>query len=112
MRFEQPGERLTIYVGESDRYRHVPLYAEIVARARRAGLAGATVFRGQEGFGAASVVHEAALWRLSADLPIVIVLVDRSDQIAAFRPQLDELIADGLVVRKAVDLFVSRDDER
>ncbi len=112
MRFEGRGERLTIYVGESDRHGHTPLYAEIVARARRSGLAGATVLRGQEGFGAASVVHEAGSFWLSADLPMVVVLIDQPDKIEAFLAQLAGLVADGLVVRQEVDVLVYQDDER
>jgi PII-like signaling protein len=112
MRFEGRGERLTIYVGESDHYGHTPLYAEIVARARRSGLAGATVLRGQEGFGAASVVHEAGSFRLSADLPMVVVVLDQPDKIEAFLPQLAELVGEDLVVRQVVDILVYQDDER
>jgi uncharacterized protein len=96
--------RLSIYVGESDRYQHHPLYTEIVRRARAAGLAGATVLRGVEGFGASSVIHTARLLTLSEDLPMVVVLIDSPERIEGFLPELDELIAEGLVVRENVDV--------
>ena len=97
--------RLSIYIGESDRHGHTPLHAEIVQRARSAGLAGATVLRGVEGFGASSIIHTSRLLTMSEDLPMVIVIVDTPDRIDRFLPQLDELIDEGLVVREAVDII-------
>lgn len=90
--------RLTVFVGEHDRWHHKPLYAEIVHRAHAAGLAGASVFRGIEGFGASSLIHTSRLLSLSEDLPIAIVVVDTEERVRAFLPQLDELVAEGLVV--------------
>jgi PII-like signaling protein len=96
--------RVSIYVGESDRHGHRPLYSEIVRRARELGLAGATVLRGVEGFGASSVIHTARLLTMSEDLPMVVVLIDAPDRIEAFLPHLDDLITEGLVVREDVDI--------
>ena len=90
--------RLTVFIGEHDTWHHKPLYAEIVHRAHAAGLAGASVFRGIEGFGASSVVHTSRLLSLSEDLPVAIVIVDTEERVRAFLPQLDELVAEGLVV--------------
>ncbi len=104
MKLEGPGERLTIFIGESDQYAHKPLYVEIVERAHQAGLAGATVVRGFEGFGASSRIHTSRILRLTEDLPVVVVLVDRVEQIDAFLPTLDELITEGLVVRESVEV--------
>jgi uncharacterized protein len=108
MKIEGTGVRLSIYIGESDQHHHRPLYHEIVQRAREQGLAGATVLRGVEGYGASSRLHTARLLTLSEDLPVVIEIVDRADRIDAFLPQLDELIGEGLVVREEVEIIAYR----
>ncbi|MER7900222.1 DUF190 domain-containing protein [Streptomyces sp. NPDC096046] len=89
--------RLTVFIGESDTWHHKPLYSEIVHRAHTAGLAGASVFRGIEGFGASSLIHTSRLLSLSEDLPIAVVIVDAEPRVRAFLPQLDELVTEGLV---------------
>ena len=111
MKIEGPGTRLTIHLGESDQHKHRPLYHEIVQRAREAGLAGATVMRGIEGFGASTRLHTARLLTLSEDLPVVIIIVDRTDRIESFLPTLDELIGEGLVVREEVEIILYRGRE-
>ncbi len=98
MRLTGTALRLTIMIGESDRWHHKPLYTEIVHRAHKAGLAGATVLQGVEGFGATSLIHSARLLSLSDDLPVVIIMVDTHDRIDAFLPQLEELVSEGLVI--------------
>lgn len=100
MRLEGRAQRLTILVGETDRapHSHRPLYSEIVHRAHAAGLAGASVFRGIEGYGASSRVHTTRILSLSEDLPLSVVIVDSSDRIQAFLPELDRLITEGLVM--------------
>lgn len=108
MKLEGPGERLTIYIGETDQHNHRPLYTEIVERAHEAGLAGATVLRGIEGFGASSHIHTTRILRLSEDLPVTIVIVDITERIDAFLAQLDELITEGLVVREDIDIVSYR----
>ena len=104
MKLEGPQQRLTIYVGESDRHGHTPLATEIVQRAHAAGLAGASVFRGVEGYGASNHIHTTRILSLSDDLPMAIVIVDRPDAIAEFVQQLDELISEGLVVLEDVEV--------
>ncbi|ARP73532.1 hypothetical protein LK07_31370 [Streptomyces pluripotens] len=89
--------RLTVYIGEDDTWHHKPLYSEIVHRAHAAGLAGASVFRGIEGFGASSRIHTSRLLSLSEDLPVAVVVVDTEDRVREFLPQLDELVDEGLV---------------
>jgi hypothetical protein len=105
MRLEGTAKRLTIFVGEDDQWHGKPLYTEIVHRAHAAGLAGASVLRGIEGYGASSRVHTARLLSLSADLPIAIVIVDAEEKILAFLPQLDELVTEGLVIIDAVEVI-------
>ena len=89
--------RLTVFVGENDTWHRKPLYTEIVHRAHAAGLAGASVFKGVEGFGASSLIHTSRLLSLSEDLPVA-VIVDTEARVRAFLPQLDELVTEGLGV--------------
>src|SRR6266576_258976 len=88
---------LRIFIGESDRYQHRPLYEAIVLKARELNLAGATVLRGPMGFGKSSHLHTAKILRLSMDLPMVIEIVDTEEKINAFLPVLDEMMGGGLV---------------
>lgn len=104
MRLHGAAKRLTIFIGESDRHQHKPLYVEIVHRAYEAGLAGASVLRGIEGFGASQQVHTSRLLSLSQDLPVMIIIVDDAYRIERFALQLDGLIAEGLVVIEDVEV--------
>ena len=105
MNIPEQGYLLRIFVGESDRWGHRPLYEEIVLKAREAGLAGATVLRGVMGFGRNSILHTAKILRLSEDLPMVIEIVDSLEKVKAFMPQLDEMIKDGLVTLEEVKVI-------
>ena len=88
---------LRIFIGESDRWQHKPLYEAIVLKARELHLAGATVLRGPLGFGKSSRLHTAKILRLSMDLPLVIEIVDTEEKIQGFLPILDEMMKGGLV---------------
>ncbi|WP_427918014.1 DUF190 domain-containing protein [Streptomyces sp. cg40] len=105
--------RVTVFIGENDTWHHKPLYTEIVHRAHTAGLAGASVFRGIEGFGASSLIHTTRLLSLSEDLPVAIVIVDTEERVRAFLPQLDELVTEGLVILDDCEVirYVGRADE-
>ena len=105
--------RLTIMIGEADQWHHRPLFTEIVHRAHAAGLAGATVLKGIESFGASSRVHTTRLLSLSEDLTVVVIIVDTEERIRAFLPQLDELVTDGLVIMDDVEVirYVGREAE-
>lgn len=88
---------LRVFIGESDRWEHRPLYEAIVMKARERHLAGATVLRGPMGFGKSSRVHTAKILRLSMDLPIVVEIVDSEENINSFLPELDQMMGGGLV---------------
>jgi PII-like signaling protein len=105
MTIPEDGSLLRIFVGESDRHGHHPLYEAIVLQARKKGLAGATVLRGVMGFGKHSTLHTAKILRLSEDLPIVIEIVDSAEKINEFLPVLDEMIKDGLVTVERVKVL-------
>lgn len=98
------GKLLRIFVGESDRYEGMPLYEWIVRRARERGLAGATVLRGLEGYGAHSRLHTAKVLRLSSDLPIVIEIIDTDEKIEAFLPEMDGAVREGLATLERVEV--------
>ncbi len=102
--WQGPAQRLTVIVGESDTVGHRPLYTEIVHRAHEAGLMGASVFRGIEGFGASSRVHTTRILSLAEDLPVSVVIVDTAERIQAFLPQVEEIVADGLVLVEDVQV--------
>lgn len=106
--------RLTIFLGEDDTWVHKPLYTEVVHRAHAAGLAGASVFRGIEGFGASSLIHTSRLLSLSEDLPIAVVIVDEEQRIRDFLPTLEELVIEGLIILDDCEVirYVGRGDER
>ncbi len=110
MKLSGEGKLLRIFLGESDHYKHQSLYDVIVLKAREKGLAGATVFRGVEGYGAASrVVHTAKILRLSEDLPLLIEIVDTEEKILAFLPVLDEIFEEvgcgGMITMEKVDII-------
>lgn len=107
-RLDGAASRLTIYIGESDTWHHKPLYTELVHRAHAAGLAGASVFRGIEGFGSSSKVHTSRLLSLSEDLPVAVVIIDLAERIEAFLPQVDEVVGEGLVTIDEVTVRVHR----
>lgn len=98
MKLEGKGKLLKIFIGETDQFRGEPLYHAIVKMVKEEGLAGATVVRGIEGFGANSRVHTAKILRLSEDLPITIEIVDKPERIEAILQRLDEMIQEGLMI--------------
>jgi len=105
MTIPEEGFLLRIFVGESDRHGHHPLYEAIVLKARAQGMAGATVLRGVMGFGKHSVLHTAKILRLSEYLPMVIEIVDSREKVEEFLPQLDAMITDGLVTLERIKVL-------
>lgn len=104
--------RVTVFIGENDTWHRKPLYSQIVHRARAAGLAGASVFRGIEGFGASSLIHTTRLLSLSEDLPVAVVIVDTEERVRAFLPELDELVGEGMVILDSCEVirYVGREE--
>lgn len=103
---------LRIFIGESDRWQHQPLYEAIVLKAREMHLGGATVLRGPMGFGKSSRLHTAKILRLSMDLPIVIEIVDSKEKIEAFLPVVDEMMGSGLVTMERAQVIRYRHRDR
>jgi PII-like signaling protein len=108
MRIEGEGKLLRIFIGESDRWHGKPLYEAIVERVRGEGLAGATVFRGIEGFGADSRMHTSRILRLSEDLPVLVEIVDTEDRIDRVLPMLDEMVGEGMITVERVHIIAYR----
>jgi PII-like signaling protein len=108
MRLEGEGKLLRIFIGETDRWHGKPLYEAIVELARHEGMAGATVLRGIEGFGADSHLHTSRILRLSEDLPVVIEIVDTAENIDRVLPQLDGMITEGMLTTERVQVIAYR----
>jgi len=105
MHLPQDAMLLRVFIGESDRWHHQPLYEAIVLKARELHLAGATVLRGPMGFGKSSRLHTAKILRLSMDLPVVIEIIDSEERLTAFLPTLDEMMKGGLVTLEKVKVI-------
>jgi PII-like signaling protein len=108
MTIDGPAKWLRIYLGESDRLHGKPLYQALVEYLRKEGIAGATVFRAIEGYGAHSHIHTARVLRLSEDLPLVVDVIDRADRIEAVLPELDRMLDGGLIVSLDVNVVTYR----
>lgn len=107
-----PALLLRIYIGETDQWHGQPLYHAIVQHARKVGLAGATVLRGLESYGANNHLHTTRILSLSEDLPIVIDIVDRTDRLREALPALEEMVGDGLVTLTPVEVVAYRGSRR
>ena len=112
MEIPQDAILLRIFIGESDRWEHRPLYEAIVIKARENGLGGATVLRGPMGFGKTSVLHTAKSLQLSMDLPLIIEIVESEEKVNAFLPVLDEMISGGLVTLEKVKVIHYRGQDK
>lgn len=100
-----------IFIGESDHWEGRPLYEALVHKARDMGLAGATVLRGIEGYGANSIVHTTRILRMSEDLPVVVEIVDTEDRIDAFCEIATEMVREGLVTAERVQILKYQSSE-
>lgn len=108
MRIEGQGLLVRIYIGESDQWHGKPLYQAIVAFLRDRGIAGATVLRGIEGFGAKAHLHTSRILQLSQDLPVLIEVVDQEDRLRSVLPELDGMVGDGLITLERVEVIAYR----
>lgn len=109
MEIKSEAKLVRIFVGESDKHQHIPVYEKIVLEARSSGLAGATVFRGVMGFGSNSIIHTSKILRLSEDLPIIIEIVDSTDKIENFLPRLHDIFEEancgGLITMEKAEII-------
>ena len=112
MQLPKEAQLLRIFIGESDTYKGRSLFEAIVEEARKRGMAGATVLKGMMGFGAHSRIHTTKILRLSEDLPIVVEIIDRPDRIAAFLPELDALMDEGLVTLEKAKIIIYRHSDK
>jgi PII-like signaling protein len=109
MKTQENGVLIRVFIGESDKWEKKPLYEAIVQKTRELGLAGATVLRGSEGFGANSIVHKSALLEMSTDLPIVIEIVESEEKIKLLLPHLEAMVKEGMVTMEHVVVLMYRD---
>jgi uncharacterized protein len=112
VKLEGTGLLVRIYIGESDHWHGRPLYQAIVEMLRERKIAGATVLRGIEGFGAKSHLHTTRILRLSEDLPVLIEIVDEEGRLRAVLPELDEMVGDGLITLERVEVIAYRGGTR
>jgi len=105
VRLEGEAKLLRIFIGESDKWQGRPLAEAIVLEAKKAGLAGVTVFKGFMGFGAHSRIHSAKILQLSEDLPVLLEVVDTEEKIRAFLPTLEGMVGEGLVTLEKVEVI-------
>jgi hypothetical protein len=108
MKMQEDGVLLRIFAGDSDRHEGRPLHEAIVLKARELGLAGAIVLKGSMGFGAHSVLHTAKVLELSADLPVVIEIVDTEEKVRRLLPEVDAMVREGLITMEAVRIVAHR----
>lgn len=111
MTLPSKSERLTIYLEETEHHGRVSQFVEIVEKARAVGMAGATVVRGAEGFGGSAQVHRRHALAVKADVPVVITIVDTTEQIDRFLPDVEHLMPRGLIVRQLVEVAIHRRGE-
>jgi uncharacterized protein len=106
MSIQQNGVLLRVFIGESDKFEHKPMYEAIVQKVRELGLAGATVLRGSEGFGSHSIVHKNGLLEMSSDLPVVIEIVDSEEKIKLLLPYLEQMVTEGMITMEYVVILM------
>lgn len=114
MKEEYRGRMLRIHFGERDKWQGKPLHEAIVAKCQELGMAGATVYRGIEGYGGSTRIRHASHWKFSQDAPLMVSVVDKEEQIARLLPHLEQMVGEGLIAISDVDVirFVQPEDTR
>jgi len=105
MKLEGKAKMLRIHFGEDDQWQGLPLYQAIVERCRQLDIAGATVYRGIEGYGASTIIRRSHLFRRSSDLPILVQIIDSAENIQRLIPALDEMVTEGLIAVSDVEVI-------
>ena len=105
MKLEGKAKMLRVHFGENDKWSGKPLYEAIVEKCREMDIAGATVFRGVEGYGASTLIHRSQLFRRGADLPIMVSIVDTEEKLKKLFPALDEMVDQGLIAMSDVEVI-------
>ena len=105
MKDQYQARMLRIHFGEGDKWQGKPLHEAIVAKCMELGMAGATVYRGIEGYGASTRIHHASHWRFSKDAPIMLTVIDREEQIEKLIPHLDLMVEEGLIAMSRVEVI-------
>ena len=108
MTIQENGVLIRVFIGDSDKHERLPLSKAIVQKVREIGLAGATVVRGSEGFGANSVVHKSALLEMSSDLPVIIEIADVEEKIKLLLPHLESMVKEGMITMEHVAIYLYR----
>ena len=108
MQLPSESQLLRIFIGESDKHEGLPLYEWLIRKAREFGIAGATAIRGLMGYGANSRIHTSKILRLSMDLPIIVEIVDRPEQIEKFLEEIKTVVTEGLVTIEKAEVRVYR----
>jgi len=114
VKLEGNAKMLRIHFGESDKWKGKPLYRAIVEKCRELDIAGATVFRGVEGYGASTLIHRVRHLSFSQDAPIMVSVIDSDDKIRKLIPHLDEMVGEGLIAMSKVEVikYVHQDGAR
>ncbi len=113
MKLEGKAKMLRIHFGEDDKWQNQPLYEAIVVKCRELDIAGATVFRGIEGYGASTLIHKSHLL-FSSDRPIMVTVIDTEENVSKLIPALDEMVSEGLIAMSEVEVihYVHQDGVR
>jgi uncharacterized protein len=105
MKLEGSAKMLRIHFGETDKWKGKPLYRVIVEKCRELDIAGATVFRGIEGYGASTLIHRSRHLSFSHDAPVMVSVIDSEDQIQKLIPHLDDMLDGGLIAMSQVEVI-------